>query len=68
METLIAFALIESFLINAASALEERQRRIWIQKWASGNITEEEIKALKKQRWFQRAFKQVTTTPAKKND
>ncbi len=68
METLIAIALIESFLINAATALERHRRRTWIRKWISGNITLEEIKVLKKQRWFQQGFKQVTTTPAKKND
>jgi len=68
METLIAIALIESFLINAATALERQRRRTWIRKWISGNITLEEIKILKKQQWFQQSFKQVSTTPAKKND
>jgi hypothetical protein len=68
METLIAIALIESFFINAATALERRRRNILITKWISGNITLEEIKILKKQPWFQQGFKQVTTTPAKKND
>lgn len=68
METLIAIALIESFLINAVTELERQRRRTWIRKWVSGNITLEEIKMLKKQRWFQQSFKQVTETPAKKND
>jgi hypothetical protein len=68
METLIAIALIESFLINAATALERQRRRTWIRKWISGNITLEEIKILKKQQWFQQSFKQVSTTLDKKND
>lgn len=68
METLIAIALIESFLINAATAIERQRRLNWLKKWVSGNITLEEIMILKKQRWFQKSFKQVTTTSAKKND
>jgi hypothetical protein len=68
MEVLLAFALIETFLISAVTELEKKRRIYWVRKWISGNITLEEIRLLKRQPWFQKAFKQVSAPPEKKND
>jgi hypothetical protein len=68
METILAVALIETFLINAVTLIERRKRRILLIKWLSGNITLEEIKILKKQSWFVSQFKQVSTSIEKKTD
>lgn len=68
METIFAVALIESFLITAATELEGRRRRKILVKWMTGNITIDEIKLLKKQPWFSKQFKQVVVAKEKKND
>ena len=68
METILAVALIESFLITAATELEGRRRRKILIKWITGNITLDEIKLLKKQVWFSKQFKQVVVPKEKKND
>lgn len=68
METILAVALIESFLITAATELEGRRRRKILIKWMTGNITLDEIKLLKKQVWFSKQFKQVVVAHEKKND
>lgn len=68
MESILAVALIESFLITAATELEGRRRRKILIKWMTGNITLDEIKLLKKQVWFSKQFKQVVVTHEKKND
>lgn len=68
MESILAVALIESFLITAATELEGRRRRKILIKWMTGNITLDEIKLLKKQVWFSKQFKQVVVASEKKND
>ncbi len=68
MEVLLAVTLIETFLISAANQLERKRRQYWLRKWASGNITIAEIKLLKRQPWFKKAFQEVSTSPEKKND
>lgn len=68
METILALALIESFLITAATELEKARRIKILRKWMTGNITLDEIKLLKKQLWFSKQFKQVVVASEKKNN
>ena len=67
MEALLTLVLIETFLINTVSELERRKRGKLIAKWATGNITMDEIKILKKQPWFRKAFKEVRVSTEKKD-
>lgn len=68
MEGIIALVLIESFLINTVTEIERSKRRKLLGKWATGNITMEEIRFLKRQPWFQNKFKEVAVPAEKKND
>lgn len=68
MEGILALVLIETFLINTATEFERRKRLKLLTKWATGNITMEELNFLKKQAWFQKNFKQVTVSTEKKDD
>ena len=68
MEGILALVLIETFLINTATEFERRKRLKLLTKWATGNITMQEITFLKKQAWCQKNVKQVTVPPEKKDD
>jgi hypothetical protein len=68
MEALLTLVLIETFLINTVSELERRKRRNLFTKWATGNITMDEIKMLKKQPWFRKGFKEVHVPTEKKDN
>lgn len=68
METILAVALIETFLINAVTVIERRRRRILIHKWALGQMTLEELKTLKRQHWFAKEFPERVIPKEKKND
>ena len=68
METLITITLIEGFLINVVSVIEIQRRRTLLQKWITGQMTMEELRALKRQPWFAKQFPEKTIPKEKKND
>lgn len=68
MEVLLTTFVLETVLLHAMSKLERTRRRYFLMKWAKGEMTMKELLWLKKQVWFQRAFKDVKVETSKKND
>jgi hypothetical protein len=68
MEVLITASLIEIFLTSAISAHQRSVRQRILEKWVRGELKEAELRWLKKQPWFVRAFKEVYVPKEKKND
>jgi hypothetical protein len=68
MEAIIALNVLNIVLSTALNHYERAYKRKKILKWARGEMTMEELLWLKRQVWFQRAFKKVKVDPAKKDD
>lgn len=63
---ILTLIFIEIVLVNGLSALEKRMRQKALVKWAKGEMTMKELLWLKRQPWFQKAFKKVEVPPEKK--
>lgn len=68
MEVLITTFFLETILLHSLNNLQRARRRYFLLKWARGEMTMKELLWLKKQLWFQRAFKIVEVESSKKND
>lgn len=66
MEGLLALWLLDVMLVSAISAYEKAKRKKIIRKWAKGELTMKELLWLKRQPWFQKAFKPIEIDLAKK--
>ena len=63
---ILTLILVEILLASAVSSLEKRMRLRVLTKWAKGEMTMKELLWLKRQPWFQKAFKKVEVNPEKK--
>lgn len=68
MPLLLTAVFIELVLVNSIAYAERKYKVNKLQKWAKGEMTMKELLWLKKQPWFQRAFKLVEVEKSKKND
>lgn len=68
MEVLLTTFFLETILLHTMSSYERARKKYLIRKWAKGEMTMKELLWLKKQVWFQRAFKEVNVDTPKKND
>ena len=68
MEVLLTTFFLETILLHSLSNLQRARRKYFLTKWARGEMTMKELLWLKKQLWFQRAFKKVDVETSKKND
>ncbi len=64
---ILTLILIEVMLTTALSSLEKRRRLRVLTKWAKGEMTMRELLWLKRQSWFQKAFKKVEVSAEKKD-
>jgi hypothetical protein len=62
----VTLIFIEIILATALTSLEKRMRQRVLTKWARGEMTMKELLWLKRQPWFQKAFKKVEVCSEKK--
>jgi hypothetical protein len=62
----VTLIFIEIILATALTSLEKRMRQRVLTKWANGEMTMKELLWLKRQPWFQKAFKKVEVCSEKK--
>ncbi len=60
--------VINTMLQVTTSAVHLHYRKLFLQKWLRGELTMEQLLWMKRQPWYRRAFKQVSTTTEKKNN
>jgi hypothetical protein len=68
MEVFVTINIINLVLSTALNHYERAYKRRKMMKWLKGEMTMKELLWLKRQPWFQRAFKKVQVEPAKKDD
>jgi hypothetical protein len=68
MEAIVALNVLNIVLSTALNHYERVWKRRKMMKWLKGEMTMEELLWLKRQVWFQRAFKKVKVEPDKKNN
>ena len=68
METIIALNVMNIVLSTALNHYERAYKQRKMMKWLKGEMTMQELLWLKRQPWFQRAFKKVKVEPEKKED
>jgi hypothetical protein len=68
METLIALNVLNIVLSTALNHYERAYKRRKIMKWLKGEMTMKELLWLKRQPWFQKAFRKVKVDPEKKDN
>jgi hypothetical protein len=68
METLIALNVLNIVLSTALNHYERAYKRRKIMKWLKGEMTMKELLWLKRQPWFQKAFKKVKVDREKKDN
>ncbi len=68
MEAIVALNVLNIVLSTALNHYERVWKRRKMMKWLKGEMTMEELLWLKRQVWFQRAFKKVEVEPDKKNN
>jgi hypothetical protein len=68
METLIALNVLNIVLSTALNHYERAWKRRKLLKWVKGEMAMHELLWLKRQPWFQKAFKKVKVDPEKKDN
>ncbi len=68
MEVIITVNILNIVLSTALNHYERAYKRKKMMKWLKGEMTMEELLWLKRQIWFQRAFKKVKVEPEKKDN
>lgn len=63
---ILSLIFIEIVLVKSLTALEKRMRQRVLTKWARGEMSMKELLWLKRQPWFQKAFKHVDVSTEKK--
>jgi hypothetical protein len=68
MEAIVALNVLNIVLSTALNHYERAYKRKKIMKWLKGEMTMKELLWLKRQPWFQKAFKKVKVDPEKKDN
>ncbi len=68
MEVIFTVNILNIVLSTALNHYERAYKRKKMMKWLKGEMTMEELLWLKRQIWFQRAFKKVKVEPEKKDN
>ncbi len=68
MEVIFTVNSLNIVLSTALNHYERAYKRKKMMKWLKGEMTMEELLWLKRQIWFQRAFKKVKVEPEKKDN
>jgi hypothetical protein len=63
---ILSLIFIEIVLVKSLTELEKRMRQRVLTKWAKGEMSMKELVWLKRQPWFQKAFKKVEVSSEKK--